>query len=133
MEKIAFDRHLIDQMRSHVIDCLPDEACGLIGGSGIIGSLIIPITNILHSPTQFSMDPIELLRALQNLQLHNLDLLAIFHSHPSGPTFPSQTDIENFLYPGSAVAIWSPAANDWQLSVFWIDNGQFRQIGLQFA
>ncbi len=92
----------------------------------------MPIPNTANSPSEFFMHPVALLQALRTFESQALDLIAIYHSHPSGPLTPSQTDLERFQYPDSAYAIWAPSPNgDWQLSIFWIDNGQFSKIRLE--
>ena len=61
----------------------PNEVCGFIGGKNRQAKLILPITNIAKNPiTQFYMEPTEMFRAYKKLERENLDLLAIFHSHP---------------------------------------------------
>lgn len=105
----------------HVIQHLPEEACGLLGGRGESVSVVIPVTNHLHSPVRFRMDPNELLRALERLDAEGLDLLGIFHSHPRGPAMPSETDLLEYAYPDSLMLIVSPVGEDWQLRAFEIN------------
>ena len=59
-----------------------------------------------------------------------LDLLAIFHSHPEGPFRPSETDVKEFLYPGVATIICSPINENWMLKSFMIENDHYHEIEL---
>ncbi len=115
-------------MRAHAAACLPEEACGILAGRGGRSERVIPVTNELHSPVRFRMAPLEQLNALIWLEEHGCDLLAIFHSHPTGPAYPSETDLAEFYYPGSAVIILAPAGREWQLRAFRIESGQVNEI-----
>ena len=71
------------------------------------------------------MEPIEQVRALQWMDTNRLDLLAIFHSHPTGPEMLSETDIAEAAYEVVQI-IWSPSSlpqEAWQARAFWIENG----------
>ena len=115
-------------MLSHVISCLPEEACGLISGTqdGVVMS-VIPITNELHSPTAFRMEPQEQIRALLEIEKNDLDLMAVYHSHPNGPARPSESDIDQFRYPGVIQLIWSIQDSTWRLNGFIIENRLARE------
>jgi len=103
------------QMLRHVQNCLPEEACGLIAGKhGIVDTLFI-VENELHSPVRFRMKPEDQLKALIWMENHRKDLLGIYHSHPSGPDYPSFTDMAENAYPHVVMLIWSPSLTGWQL------------------
>jgi proteasome lid subunit RPN8/RPN11 len=95
-------------MLTHVLACLPEEACGILSGTQdrVVVS-VIPITNELHSPTAFQMAPIEQIQAFLQLEKNNLEMIAVYHSHPNGPAQPSESDIDQFRYPGVIQLIWS--------------------------
>ncbi len=114
-------------MQEHVLACLPDEACGLIGGRASIGLLWLPVTNRLASPGAYEMDARATLAVFQRFEAENMDLLAIFHSHPTGPAVPSPTDIHRFAYPGVWSLILSPRGQGWQLRAFRIAGGGFSE------
>lgn len=123
------------QMLAHILRCLPEEACGLIGGRAGQAEVVLPMTNLLHSPVRFRMEPHEQLKAFLWLEEQGFDLVAVFHSHPNGPPRPSRTDLEEFAYPGVLTLIWSPAEagaapGGWQVRAFQIDNQQSREVPL---
>lgn len=118
---LALPDALCDQMRAHAQTCLPEEACGLIAGQNGSGVLCLPVTNLLHSATAYQMEPIEMLAAFNWFEAEELELLAIFHSHPAGPQAPSPTDVSMFAYPGVYTLILSPAGSGWQVRAFLIE------------
>lgn len=124
-------------MLAHILACFPEEGCGLIGGrfnpGGARAEAVLPVTNQDHSPVRFCMEPNELVKALYWLDENNLDLAAIFHSHPGGPAGPSVTDLAEFAYPGVLYLILSPDRDplDWQMRAYWIDgHGQVVEVPL---
>ena len=119
---------LRSQMIAHAQACLPEEACGLVGGLAMLGRVYLPITNQLHSPTQFFMEPREMLAALNQLDALGLQLLAIAHSHPGGPAGPSASDIAQFAWPGVLTLILSPAGAAWQIQACQIEDGRAHPV-----
>lgn len=111
-----------EQIRGHLSGCLPEEACGLVGGRVGQSELVLPVTNVLHSPVRFRMDPSEQLQALMRLDECGLDLLAIYHSHPGGPNHPSETDVAEFSYPGVITLICTFTDQVWKVQAFQIMN-----------
>jgi proteasome lid subunit RPN8/RPN11 len=112
---------------------LPEEACGLLLGKNGVVEKVVVVENELHSPVTFRMKPQEQLDALLLAEKTNLDISAIFHSHPKGLDHPSYTDIAQFYYPGSATVIFFPLSQGWQGRVFMIEGGSYREIPLVIA
>jgi proteasome lid subunit RPN8/RPN11 len=116
-------------MQRHINFEAPLEACGLLGGKNQTVELVLPVKNIAASRVRFKMDPRAQLRAMDQIESEGLDLVAIFHSHPKGPSFPSPTDIEEAVYPVIHI-IWSKAGRRWQARGFWIEAGQALEVPL---
>ena len=85
-----------EKILSHCKEGLPNEACGLIGGTieGDKRSIqkVYLLTNIDQSNEHFSMDPKEQLAAVKDMRANGLKLLGNFHSHPESPSRPSEED-----------------------------------------
>jgi proteasome lid subunit RPN8/RPN11 len=86
-------------MLDHVLACMPEEACGIVAGRQGIVAQVRPIENAAHSPFRFRMEPRGQVEALLDLEAQGLELLAIYHSHPATPAYPSPTDIARAFYP----------------------------------
>lgn len=108
MNLLKIPEEIVEDMIGQVEHCLPEEACGLVGGREGRFSRFIFIENELHSPVRFRMAPVAQLKAMDQIEQAGLDVLAIWHSHPKGPAGPSATDVAEFYYPESAVLIVSP-------------------------
>lgn len=118
------------EMLAHLANCLPEEGCGVLGGSQASVSLVRPVSNDLHSPTAFRMAPQEQLQAFLELDKAGLDLLAIFHSHPNGPQVPSETDLAQFAYPGVLAVICVPVDGGWIVRGFVMDADRVTEVTL---
>lgn len=85
---------MLDQARSE----LPAECCGLLAGSvrDGVGRVVqhYPLVNSLASPTEYLSDPQSMFDAHRHMWKHHLDVLAVYHSHPTSPPIPSQKDRE---------------------------------------
>jgi proteasome lid subunit RPN8/RPN11 len=118
MRNLTFSRSDWLTMRDDAERCAPEEACGLVGGKREQTNCIFPITNELHSPVRFRMLPEEQLKAMLQLEDNGSDLLAVYHSHPSGPDEPSPTDLKEFFYPGTVMIIWFRVQDGWDAKGF---------------
>jgi proteasome lid subunit RPN8/RPN11 len=130
MHALTLERVHYQTMLEHVLRCLPEEACGLVGGIGDQARIVLPVNNRLHSRESFEMEPQDQLKALRWLEEHGLDIVAIFHSHPKGPQIPSKTDIEHFNYSPAATLIWAPGKTEWQVQGFMITGKQAESLEL---
>lgn len=129
IERIVIPDPVRIAMLDHVRACLPEEACGLLGGTGERAAVALPVENILHSATRFRMVPEAQIAAMLELDRQGLELTAIWHSHPSGPPEPSAIDIAEAAYPEVGYLIWTrtPA---WTCSAFDLSGTEPRPVGI---
>ncbi len=117
-------------MIAHVDAQLPLEACGLLAGKGSSVESVLVVENQAQSPVRFVMDPIGQLQAFEWIESNGLDLLAIFHSHPTGPETVSPTDIEDSAYAVVNV-ILARVDGGWRARGFWIEDNGFEEVSLE--
>jgi proteasome lid subunit RPN8/RPN11 len=129
IQSLTLKRTQMFAMQRHINYEAPLEACGLLGGKDQVVELVLPVKNAAESKVRFKMDPRAQLRAMEQLESLGLEILAIFHSHPRGPSEPSPTDIEEAFYPVVNI-IWSKAGRRWQARGFWIEAGQVTEVPL---
>ena len=116
-------------MQRYINFVAPLEACGLLGGNHQVVELVLPVKNAAESKVRFLMDPRAQLRAMEQIEAEGLEIVAIFHSHPKGPSVPSSTDIAEAIYPVVNI-IWSKVGRRWQARGFWIEDGQAVEVSL---
>ena len=88
------------------------------------------VTNQAQSPLRYVMDPIEQLNAFEWIDSNGLELIGIFHSHPTGPETVSPTDIAQAAYAVVHV-ILARVENSWRARGFWIEDGRYGEVDLQ--
>ena len=85
------------QMVAHSLDCLPEEACGLLGGrpDGTV-EVFRPCANADRSARTYAIDGLDLLRFERELEAgaEGLQVLGVVHSHTHTDAYPSPTDVE---------------------------------------
>ena len=94
---ITLERKEYDLLLAHARSCLPEEACGLIGGTiDTKGNRHIEkvylLENTDHSSEHFSLNPKQQLAAVKDMRTGGLVPLGNWHSHPESPSRPSEED-----------------------------------------
>lgn len=93
---IFLKREQFAELVDHAKKFLPNEDCGLLGGTVDGDSRRVEkiyfLTNTDASPEHFSMDAKEQFAAVKDMRAHGWKLLGNFHSHPSTPARPSDED-----------------------------------------
>lgn len=94
--KITLKRADYEKLLAHAKSCLPEEACGLIGGTKDEDAKHIEevylLENTDHSNEHFTLDPKEQLAAIKDMRSKGLVPLGNWHSHPESPSRPSEED-----------------------------------------
>lgn len=127
-------------MIAYVDSHAPLESCGLLAGRDSKVETVLEVANQAQSPLRYVMDPIEQLHAFEWIESNQMDLLGIFHSHPTGPETVSPTDIAEAAYAvvhiilarvDTSTRFASVRRSEWRARGFWIENGGFREVTLQ--
>ena len=117
-------------MQLHVAEQAPLEACGLLVGKKDLVETVLKVRNAAQSPVRFRMDAQEQYNALMWIEDNGLELVGIYHSHPSGPETVSVTDISEAPYDAVHV-IWSRTGQTWSARGFWIEAGKVTEVTIQ--
>ena len=128
MNSLVISRQHYQQLIQHLEEVYPEEGCGLIAGDNGVVQNIYPIRNRLASKTAYEMDPREQLAAMLEIDRSEMNLLAIYHSHPFGPAEPSVSDISKAYYPEAVHLIinWDANHNP-TMRVFSISAGSVKE------
>ena len=130
---IIHDSHL-KELAKLAICSLPNESCALLLGKRSdtkhVVTYILPMNNSSHSSIAFNIDPDDLYDAYNKARLMKLDIISIFHSHPSTP-IPSETDKIFMLLNPVIWLIYSTSLNNFKAFIF--DNfDHLKEISIRF-
>jgi len=97
--RLFVSRRLFDGMLTHARFAAPQECVGLLFGFGETALTRVPLENAANDPLHgFYADPESLFQALIGAEKRGENLLAIYHSHPSGIARPSLRDLNDAEY-----------------------------------
>jgi len=103
---LRMPKPLLRKIFDHSRQALPHECLGLLVGNGIDAINAIPLNNVSYTPeVEYLADPRQLLEALRSADKAGLEVVAIYHSHPSGPAYPSAADRERAIWRTNYVII----------------------------
>jgi proteasome lid subunit RPN8/RPN11 len=106
----------------------PMETCGLMAGRDGRVEQVLPVPNVLRSRVEYRMDGQEFADAMVAC---DFEPLAIYHSHPQGPSIPSPTDIAQAFYPDSVYIIISLGQEPPSVRAFRIVEGVVTEVELK--
>lgn len=119
-------------MLAHLRAQLPHEGCGLLAGRGERVTHVLAADNIAPHPlVEYEMEPHQQLAHFEFIEAQGLELLGIFHSHPSSPAYPSATDRARAYYPGAVyvIASWLNPAQP-EVRAFLLDDERVQEVEL---
>ncbi len=123
----------------------PNEACGLIAGTGAaaergLATRWLPARNRAASPLRYEVHPDDLVRAVLALDDAGEVIWAIVHSHVRSPARPSPTDVSLAFYPDALYVLVSlspteadPATGAESVRAWRIVDGQVFEVALDVA
>lgn len=124
--RIRVPETLLAEVVRHARDEAPNECCGLLAGlieEGVgVATTRYAVENALHSPTEYATDARGMLRAFRAMREGGLELLAVYHSHPTSEPVPSKRDVERNTYGETVVHLIvglggsEPAVRAWWLT-----------------
>jgi len=107
-------RTQLDQLFEQARRDAPHETCGMIGGKDGRALKIYPIKNVAENRVKnYLMDGVEQIRAMQDMDDSEYEIVSIYHSHPVSRAYPSVTDLRDAYdaelkeptYPGAVYII----------------------------
>jgi proteasome lid subunit RPN8/RPN11 len=95
--RLAIPAQLIAEMYAQAQAEYPNECCGLLAGhveqerTGLVVRRY-PLKNAAASRVEFLSDPADMFAADREMRQQGIDLLAVYHSHPTTAPLPSRKD-----------------------------------------
>ena len=93
---LVLSKSHIDILKKHAKQNQPNESCAILFGRNEEEKFSVTdvflTENMAASPVNFTISNEELIKAYQESEKKNLEVIAIFHSHPDSAAYPSLTD-----------------------------------------
>lgn len=93
LTKLTFLLPIYEQMIEYGMKSLPSEACGILSGKENKVRTIWPLQNELDSTKRFFVSEKAVLETLQQIDVKNEEVLAVYHTHPLTKPTPSYYDM----------------------------------------
>lgn len=98
-----------DAIVAHAREGLPEEVCGLLRGRDSVVTGLVRARNVAEDrEINYTVDPQTLLKQFE-FEDAGEEMVAIYHSHPVTPAYPSATDARQATYPDAVYVICSLA------------------------
>ncbi len=85
--RLHLPRRLYEEMLAQAAAELPNECCGLLAGRVADGVGVVearyPLVNAAASPREYLSDGRSMFAAVRDIDRRGLDILAVYHSHPT--------------------------------------------------
>lgn len=115
---------------AHAREERPNECCGLLLGAAGLVDEAVRARNERLSPTRFLVHAQDHLRALRLARATGREVLGAYHSHPRGPSTPSETDRAEMNDPGLIYVIASLASDPPDVLAYEWRDGDFTPVAL---
>jgi proteasome lid subunit RPN8/RPN11 len=132
--RLLIPRPILAAMLSQAVAELPNECCGVLGGlptaDGRLRAVsFLPLVNAAASPTAYESEPRSMFDAIRQLRRTELDVVAVYHSHPSSPPVPSRSDLARNYAEGVMNLIISLQAAQPEVRGWWLTATDYREAG----
>lgn len=132
MLKLTITENIFEEILQQARSEAPIEACGILAGKNSHVEKLYRMKNADQSGDHFMMSPEEQFKVAKDIRSSELEMLAIYHSHPETPARPSQEDIRLALTPDVVYVIVSlKDKNNPMLKGFQIENGKLEETPVQ--
>jgi proteasome lid subunit RPN8/RPN11 len=138
--RLLLPQKLLKEMVAQALAEQPLECCGLLAGvreeakkgddpAKSVGRVVrrYPLVNELASPREFLSDARGMFDADRDMRARGLDILAVYHSHPTSAPIPSRTDRERHWMHDVICMIVSLAASPPEVRAWWVNEEEQRE------
>jgi len=112
MRELQIPNNIFKQILKQAKAEAPIEACGILAGKDGMVKELYKMTNTNRSSDHFMMEPKEQFTVVKDIRLSGLEMLAIYHTHPTTPARLSAEDIRLALTPAVTYVIVSLQSAD---------------------
>jgi len=107
---LRLSRPLYDEIVKHAYRGDEREVCGILGGQFDADRSVVESVhaaeNVADAPeTRYYIDPEKQLAITETIEAAGQEIVGFYHSHPAGPTGPSETDAARATWPDRSYVI----------------------------
>ena len=89
-------REHLQAIIAHAREGIPQEVCGFVVGQHDASHAVLRARNVASEPRRrFVPHAADFMHADEQVAAHGWEYLAIYHSHPASPAYPSDYDVEH--------------------------------------
>lgn len=129
--RLLVPRTLHDALVAQALAEKPNECVGLLAGRVAAGvgraEAIYPLVNALASPVEYESEPHSMFLACRDLTARGLDILAVYHSHPTSPPIPSKKDLARNYSEDTVTIIVSLTTAPPTVRAWWLTADAYRE------
>jgi proteasome lid subunit RPN8/RPN11 len=130
--RLQLQRRTLEEMIAHARAELPNECVGLLAGViedgvGKVGRRY-ELVNAAASPREFLSQPESMFAAYRDMHGRGLEILAVYHSHPTSDPIPSRTDLERNYSAEVLNFIISLKHDPPLLRGWWLSENSYREV-----
>jgi [CysO sulfur-carrier protein]-S-L-cysteine hydrolase len=96
--RLLLPTQFVDEIFAHARAEVPNECCGLLAGRIEAGVALAvqryPLPNAAASPVEYLSEPKAMFAAMRDMRSLGIDVIAVYHSHPTSDPIPSKADRE---------------------------------------
>lgn len=130
---LVIKKDVLERMINHAKRDLPLEACGYVASKNGVSNQHFEMRNADQSPEHYSLDPEEQFKVLKEIRNIEMDISAVYHSHPETPARPSKEDIRLAYDPSISYIIISLAGGEESVKSFKIAQGEVTNEEIQIV
>ena len=112
-ESFPLSTEMLQSIITHARDEAPRECCGIISGRDGQPVDLYRARNIAEGNSFYEIDPAQLIEfEFEVMPANGTEIIAIYHSHPISPAYPSSTDVQLAYWTDAVYVICSLADQD---------------------
>jgi proteasome lid subunit RPN8/RPN11 len=132
LRRLEVPRSFFDGMLAQARAECPVECCGLLAGAiaedgtGLVVERY-PLVNAAASRIEYLSDPASMFAAWKDMRHRGLEVLAVYHSHPTSSPIPSMKDLAHSYGAGIVNLIISLTTEPPEVRGWWLETDSFRE------
>jgi proteasome lid subunit RPN8/RPN11 len=127
---VKIRQDVLTKIVAHAVEDLPNECCGLLIGTAEMVEDFSRARNTKRSRTRFQVEPADHFAAVRRARAAGFEIVGAYHSHPSGPSGPSETDRARLTDASMFHVIISLAHGTRTVRAFRLTDGNFSPLEL---